>query len=272
MAYDENGDFIQTPEDFDPYAGYTDEQRQDVVDAASTYYGSSGDPTSVQTGPNSWVNGNIDINEHAPVNWQDPSTYQWLINTPGGSSNPTGSGGGNGGGNNYPGSNSSNYPGIPNPANFHSPDPLKPWTESFTAPTGEQAAKEPGFQFQLGEGLKALERSAAAKGTLLTGGTAKGEAGWATEFANTNYQNVYDRAYGEYEGRRTNFLTNEANRYNSERGNLNDQWGMNSDYFNMGRAQRLDDFNIWDAGNANSVSNLLRLAQIRRPASPYGNF
>lgn len=217
-----------------------------------------------------------------------------------------------------PGSDPHDYPNLPNPLDsqyaapalptlrppppaFHAPDPLAPWTEQFSAPTAEQAANEPGFQFQLGEGLKALERSAAAKGTLLTGGTGKGEAAWATDFANTNYGNVYDRAANEYEGRRGNFLTNEANRYNSQvsnernrydteyqnwagqygqeaglfdmgRANRMDSWGIGSDYFNMGQLQRMNDFNIWDVGNANSISNLLKLAQIKKPASPYGPF
>src|SRR5262245_16484817 len=45
----------------------------------------------------------------------------------------------------------------------------------------------PGFQFRLGEGLKALERSAAARGTLLTGGTLKGLEKYAQNFASNEY-------------------------------------------------------------------------------------
>lgn len=137
-------------------------------------------------------------------------------------------------------------PGLPNRGNFKSPNPLAPWTEQFTAPTLQEATDTPGFQFRLGEGLKALQRSAAAKGTLLTGGTMKGLMDFGQDLASEEYGNVYNRKQGEYEGRRTNFLTNEANRYNSERGNLNDQWGIESGYFDMGRANRMDDFNIHD--------------------------
>lgn len=212
-----------------------------------------------------------------------------------------------------PGPPNPNYPDIPNPRDypapqlptlrqpppaFRAPDPLAPWTETFTAPTAEDAAKEPGFQFQLGEGLKALERSAAAKGTLLTGGTLKGESAWATDFANTNYKDVYGRAANEYDTRRTNFLTNEANRYNSQVQNEQNRydseyqnwagqfgqeaglfgmadlnrmhsWGIGSDYFNMGQAQRLNDFNIWNESSPDSFSNLLKLAQVKKPTSPY---
>jgi hypothetical protein len=47
----------------------------------------------------------------------------------------------------------------------------------------------PGYQFRLGEGLKALERSAAARGTLLTGGTLKGLQKYAQDVASTEYGN-----------------------------------------------------------------------------------
>ena len=84
----------------------------------------------------------------------------------------------------------------------------------------------PGFQFDLKNGLAAIEHSAAAKGTLLTGGTMKALNDYAQNRASQEYQNVYNRAYNEYDTARQNFLTNEANRYNSQRNNLLDQWGI----------------------------------------------
>lgn len=177
-------------------------------------------------------------------------------------------------------------PHLPNLADFKSPDPLKPWEEQFNAPTAEDAINSPGFQFRLGEGLKALERSAAAKGTLLTGGTMKGLTDYSQNKASEEYGNVYNRAYNEYDTKRQNFLQNEANRYNSQRSNLNDQWGINSDYFNMGRVNRLDDFNIFDTSrkynfgvmdsnrnfgrnlNNDFFSNYLNLSLLGRPPAP----
>lgn len=47
----------------------------------------------------------------------------------------------------------------------------------------------PGFQFRLGEGLKALQKSAAARGTLLTGGTLKGLERYAQDYASNEYGN-----------------------------------------------------------------------------------
>lgn len=51
----------------------------------------------------------------------------------------------------------------------------------------------PGYQFRLGEGLKALERSAAARGTLLTGGTLKGLTRFGQEFASNEYDKRYNQ-------------------------------------------------------------------------------
>jgi hypothetical protein len=59
----------------------------------------------------------------------------------------------------------------------------------------------PGFQFRLGEGQKALERSAASKGTLLTGGTLKGLTRYAQDFASNEYANNYARLFGEQNAR-----------------------------------------------------------------------
>lgn len=54
----------------------------------------------------------------------------------------------------------------------------------------------PGYQFRLGEGMKALERSAAARGTLLTGGTLKGLNRFAQDYASNEYQNRYNQLFG----------------------------------------------------------------------------
>jgi hypothetical protein len=57
---------------------------------------------------------------------------------------------------------------------------------------------DPGYQFALQEGQKALERSAAARGTLRTGGTLRDLVDYGQRSAAQQYQNVYDRALGSY--------------------------------------------------------------------------
>jgi hypothetical protein len=54
----------------------------------------------------------------------------------------------------------------------------------------------PGYQFRLGEGLKALERSAAARGTLLTGGAMKGLQRYAQDYASGEYGNRVNQLMG----------------------------------------------------------------------------
>lgn len=189
-------------------------------------------------------------------------------------------------GNSYSQSFNDQRPGLPNLADFKSPQSLQPWTEQFQAPTAQESINSPGFQFRLGEGLKALQRSAAAKGTLLTGGTLKASNDYAQNQATTQYQQDYNNAYNTYDSRRQNFLTNEANRYQSQFANNGQQWNIASDYFNQGSALRQQDFNIFDANrnfdfgvtnsnrnfnqtlNQDYFNNGLQLALLGRPPAP----
>ena len=78
---------------------------------------------------------------------------------------------------------------------FNPDDPGQGGGQGVGMGGGGSLIDDPGYQFQLGEGLKALQRSAAAKGTLLTGGTLKGLQGYAQNFANNAYQNAFGRNY-----------------------------------------------------------------------------
>jgi hypothetical protein len=65
----------------------------------------------------------------------------------------------------------------------------------FTAPTYEEAMADPGYQFALGEGNKALTQSQAAKGVLRTGGSLKDLLKYGQDMATQQYGNVYNRQY-----------------------------------------------------------------------------
>jgi len=69
---------------------------------------------------------------------------------------------------------------------------------SMGGAAGAEAAlmSAPGFQFRIAEGQKALERSAAARGTLLTGGTLKAITRYGQDFASNEYNNRYNQLYG----------------------------------------------------------------------------
>ncbi len=88
------------------------------------------------------------------------------------------------------------------------------WNQTFQAPTADQAAQTPGYQFQLSQGLNALQNSAAARGGLLSTGTAKNLNNYAQGVASTNYQNTFNNALQAYGTNFNTFNTNQNNLYN----------------------------------------------------------
>lgn len=52
---------------------------------------------------------------------------------------------------------------------------------------------DPSYQFRLGEGMKALERSAAARGGLISGGALKAAQRYGQDFASNEFGNAYNR-------------------------------------------------------------------------------
>jgi hypothetical protein len=91
---------------------------------------------------------------------------------------------------------------------------LAPWTGTFQAPTAAQAAATPGYQFALQQGQNAIQNSAAARGTLLSGGTLKALDQYSQGLADTNYQQVYNNAFQQYLQNYNQFQQNQLNQYN----------------------------------------------------------
>jgi hypothetical protein len=69
----------------------------------------------------------------------------------------------------------------------------------------DQFQQDPGYAFRMSEGMKGLERSAAARGGLLSGGTLKGIQRYGQNLASQEYQNAFNR-YGIERERRLNPL------------------------------------------------------------------
>lgn len=65
---------------------------------------------------------------------------------------------------------------------------------------------DPGFDFRLKEGQKALERSAAAKGGALGGGALKALTRYAQDYSSGEYGNAYNRAFNAFQTNRSNQL------------------------------------------------------------------
>ena len=65
---------------------------------------------------------------------------------------------------------------------------------SMAQPFGtQQFQQDPGYAFRQSEGMKALERSAAARGNLMSGSTMKGIQRFGQDLASQEYQNAFNR-------------------------------------------------------------------------------
>jgi hypothetical protein len=74
-------------------------------------------------------------------------------------------------------------------------------TAEFT-PAQFLANQDPGYAFRMSEGMKALERSAASRGGLLSGATMRGIQRYGQDLASQEYQNAFNR----YQAQRTGTL------------------------------------------------------------------
>jgi len=82
---------------------------------------------------------------------------------------------------------------------------LAPWREGGTWALGELREKiaagpgeyteSPGYQFRVGEGVKAMERGAAARGNVLSGAQQKGLTRFGQDYATQDYDNFLRRYY-----------------------------------------------------------------------------
>jgi hypothetical protein len=71
----------------------------------------------------------------------------------------------------------------------------------YTPFTMEQFQADPGYAFRLQEGLKALDRSAAARGGLLSGATLKGAQRYGQDLGSQEYTNAFNRYQLERQAR-----------------------------------------------------------------------
>jgi hypothetical protein len=65
----------------------------------------------------------------------------------------------------------------------------------------DQFKADPGYAFRLSEGQKALERSAAARGGLISGGTLKAATRYGQEAGSQEYTNAFNRYQAERQAR-----------------------------------------------------------------------
>jgi hypothetical protein len=74
---------------------------------------------------------------------------------------------------------------------------LIPLATQYTPFGMQQFQQDPGYSFRMSEGMKALERSAAARGGLLSGGMLKAAQRYGQDLASQEYQNAFNRYQAE---------------------------------------------------------------------------
>jgi len=74
---------------------------------------------------------------------------------------------------------------------------LIPMATEYTPFGMQQFQQDPGYAFRLSEGVKALERSAAARGGLLSGATMKGIQRYGQDLGSQEYMNAFNRYQAE---------------------------------------------------------------------------
>jgi hypothetical protein len=123
--------------------------------------------------------------------------------------------------------------------------------------SAEDFQADPGYAFRLQEGLKGMDRQAAARGGLISGGALKAAQRYGQEMGSQEYQNAYNR-YNQNRGTRYNMLTgqqavgqNATNAQTQAAGSYGQQAGQT--LMDMGNARASGYM-----GQANAWSNALQ--------------
>lgn len=78
---------------------------------------------------------------------------------------------------------------------------LIPLATEYTPFGMEQFQQDPGYGFRMSEGMKALERSAAARGGLMSGATGKALTRYGQEMGSQEFANAFNRYQAERQAR-----------------------------------------------------------------------
>lgn len=165
--------------------------------------------------------------------------------------------------------------------------------------------QDPGFAFRLAEGQKALERSAAARGGILTGGALKAATRYGQDMASQEFNNAFNRfnigqsnAYNRFAniaglgqssanqlgqfgqnyanqagGIGQNYANNAGNIYMNSAGNIGD---LQTQAANARASGYMGSANAWNSalgGIGGNIMNSILLSQLlKNPAGSSGSF
>ena len=126
----------------------------------------------------------------------------------------------------------------------------------FQAPTTEEASTDPGYQFRLAEGRRALENSASAKGMLRTGNTWKDLLRYGQGAASSEYDKVYGRRLGEHGLSYQQALQSNQDQYGRALGEQQLAFGQGAQSYGLNRQNQMD---IYDRGFQRDQANQMGL-------------
>jgi hypothetical protein len=117
---------------------------------------------------------------------------------------------------------------------------------------------DPGYQFRLNEGMKALNNQAAARGGLISGNALKAATRYGQEMGSQEYQNAFNRYYIERDNRMNPLqsLANVGQTTATQQGQAGQQFGQ-------------DVGNTWGTDSTNQGNAMLKIGEAR--ASGYKN-
>lgn len=136
---------------------------------------------------------------------------------------------------------------------------LIPLSQQYTPFGMQQFQQDPGYGFRLSEGMKALERSAASRGGLLSGAQMKGIQRYGQDLGSQEYQNAFNRYQAERQARLgpLQSLAGVGQTSAQALGSAAGTYGANAG-------------NIAMMGGANAANAALQMGNIR--ASQYGGY
>lgn len=156
------------------------------------------------------------------------------------------------------------YSQLSRPDYLSQPYTPKQFTEQFNAPTMEDLKNDPGYQAGADLTQKGLERSAAAKGSILSGGFVGSALPRAlNDYAGQAYQNLFGRAYDTYQQKYNQFL-------NAQNADLAAR-GLNENTFQTDVGNNLNTYKTRYQAYSDAINNNFNLAQLGLNATSAGN-
>lgn len=152
-------------------------------------------------------------------------------------------------------------------ARISGPETLQPFN-----PTQEWLENTPGYKFNLSQGLKGVQNSAAARGLGISGAALKGAAQYATGLADNTYQNQFNNYLSSQQQAYNQKVGNQQNTYNRLLGitQLGENAAAQTGAYGTQTAQGIADTTV-GAGNASAAAMMNWGNQANNAASSIGS-